>query len=175
MIEQLQQQQIDRDEALELCEKNPSAIAQVLAAAVKKYGKSAVEVEQAALDAGERVSNHLRRHLRLLNSISNVAPLLGLLGTVLGMIEAFNAIAASDPMTRSQLLAGGIGHAMITTAAGLMVAIPAYLAYMYFLGRTDRLIMEMDEFAQQVVEAISAEGLAENDQSRSRSRSRKAA
>lgn len=175
LIEQLQQQQIDREEALELCERNPSAIAQILAAAVKKYGKPAVEVEQAVLDAGERVSNQLRRHLRLINSISNVSPLLGLLGTVLGMIEAFNAIASSDQAARSQLLAGGIGHAMLTTAAGLLVAIPAYLSYMYFLGRTDRLIMEMDEFAQQVVEAISAEGLAESDHSRSRSRSRKAA
>lgn len=175
LIEQLQQQQIDREEALELCERNPSLFATILVAAVKRYGRSAVEVEQAVVDAGERVAGHLRKHLRILNSISNVAPLLGLLGTVLGMIEAFNAISNADPSARSTLLAGGIGHAMLTTAGGLMVAIPAYLAYMYFLGRTDKLLIEMDRHAQQVVEAISAEGLAENDTSRSRGRSKRAA
>ena len=175
LVEQLQQQQIDREEALELCQKNPSMIAQIMVAAVKKYGRSAVEVEQAVLDAGERVSNQMRKHLRILNAISNVAPLLGLLGTVLGMIEAFKGIAVADAATRSQLLAGGIGHAMLTTAGGLLVAIPAYLAYMYFLGRSDKLLIEMDSYAQQVVEAISAEGLAENDSSRSRSRSKRAA
>lgn len=173
LIEQLQQQQIEKDEALELCERNASPFALILTAAVKKYGKPAVEIEQSILDAGERVTFLLRRHLRLLNSISNVAPLLGLLGTVLGMIEAFNGLATADSSTRSQLLAGGIGHAMLTTAAGLMVAIPAYLSYMYYLGRTDRLLMEMDEYAQQVVEAISAEGLSESEYGKGRGRARR--
>jgi biopolymer transport protein ExbB len=172
LLEQLEQQQIDREEAIALCEKNSSPISQIMLAAAKKYGRPAVEVEQAAIDAGERVSNYLRRHLRLLNSISNVTPLLGLLGTVLGMIEAFNAIATADAMGRPELLAGGIGTALITTAAGLLVAIPAYLAYMYFLGRADRLVMEMDRYVQQVIDSISAEGLSENA-SRSRARSRK--
>lgn len=175
LIEQLQQQQIDREEALELCERNPSAIASILAAALKRYGRPAVEVEQAVLDAGERESNHLRRHMRLLNAISNVAPLLGLLGTVMGMIQSFNDIAGSQAMGRPEMLAGGISQALLTTAAGLLVAIPAYLMYMYFLGRTDRLIMEMDSHAQQLVDTICAEGLSENESKGSRSRSRKAA
>jgi biopolymer transport protein ExbB len=175
LIEQLQQQQIDREEALELCERNPSAIANILSAAVKRYGRPSVEVEQAVLDAGERETNQLRRHLRLLNAISNVAPLLGLLGTVLGMIQSFNDIAGAQAMGRPEMLAGGIGQALLTTAAGLLVAIPAYLMYMYFLGHTDRLVMEMDRHAQALIEAISAEGLQENDTSRTRSRSRKAA
>ena len=175
LIEQLQQQQIEKEEALELCERNPSPIAQIFVAAVKKYGRPAVEVEQSVLDSGERVTYQLRRHLRLLNAISNVSPLLGLLGTVLGMIEAFNAISTQEAMGRPELLAGGIGHAMLTTAAGLLVAIPAYLAYMYFLGRTDRLVMEMDVYAQQVIDAISAEGLSESEHGKSRSKSRRSA
>lgn len=175
LIEQLQQQQIEKDEAIELCERNPSPIANILSAAVKKYGRSAVEVEQAVLDAGEREGNLLRRNMRLLNAISNVSPLLGLLGTVLGMIQAFNDIANAQAMGRPDLLAGGISQALLTTAAGLLVAIPAYLAYMFFLGRTDKLIMEMDMYAQRLTEVISAEGLQENDTSRNRSRSRKAA
>ncbi len=175
LIEQLQQGQIDREEALELCERNPSPIAAILAAAVKKYGRSAVEVEQAVLDAGERESNLLRRNMRLLNAISNVSPLLGLLGTVLGMIQAFNDIASAQAMGRPDLLAGGISQALLTTAAGLLVAIPAYLIYMFFLGRTDKLVMEMDSYAQRLVEVVSAEGLQENDSTRTRSRARKAA
>ncbi len=175
LIEQLQQQQIDRDEALELCERNPSPIATILSAAVKKYGRPTVEVEQAVLDAGERESNLLRRNMRLLNAISNVSPLLGLLGTVLGMIQAFNDISSAQAMGRPDLLAGGISQALLTTAAGLLVAIPAYLLYMFFLGLTDKLILEMDSHAQRLVEVVSAEGLQENDTSRNRSRSRKAA
>ncbi|MCU0715468.1 MAG: MotA/TolQ/ExbB proton channel family protein [Pirellula sp.] len=175
LIEQLQQQQIDRDEALELCERNPSSIATLLAAAVKRYGRPAVEIEQAVLDAGERETNNLRRHMRLLNAISNVAPLLGLLGTVMGMIQSFNDISGSQAMGRPEMLAGGISEALLTTAAGLLVAIPAYLMYMYFLGHTDRLITEMDMHSQRLVDAISAEGLQESDSSRGRTRSRKAA
>jgi len=175
LIEQIEQQQMDRDEAIDLCVKNPSPIATICAAALKRYGRPAVEVEQMVLDAGERVSNQLRKHLRVFSAISNVTPLLGLLGTVLGMIEAFNSIAGSNAMGRPELLAGGIGQALITTAAGLLVAIPAYLAYMYFISKTDRLLMEMDAYAQKVVDAISSEGLAELDSGRSRSRSRRAA
>ncbi len=174
-IEQLEQQQMDREEAIELCNKNPSPIAQIFAAAMKRYGRPAVEVEQVVLDSGERVTNELRKHLRLFNAISNVTPLFGLLGTVLGMIEAFNAISGSNAMGRPELLAGGIGQALLTTAAGLLVAIPAYISYIFFLSRTDRLVMEMDGYAQQVIDAISSEGLQEMDGGRSRSRSRRAA
>jgi biopolymer transport protein ExbB len=175
LIEQLQQGQIDREEALELCERNPSPIATIMTAGVKRYGRSAVELEQAVLDAGERESNQLRKYMRLLSAISNVAPLLGMLGTVMGMIQSFNDISGSQAMGRPEMLAGGISQALLTTAFGLMVAIPAYLLYIYFLGRTDRLTMEMDSYAQKLVEVISAEGLQENDATRTRSRSRKAA
>ena len=174
VIEQLEQQQLGRDEALALCEENGSPIAEIFAGALKKYGRSAVEVEQAVVDAGERVVSQMRKYLRLFNSISNLTPLLGLLGTVLGMIDAFNTIARADAMGRPELLAGGIGMALITTAAGLCVAIPSYTAYAFFLGRIDKLILEMDSHAQSIVEIISAEGLQESGKSRSRSRSRAA-
>lgn len=174
VIEQLEQQQLGRDEALALCEENGSPIAEIFAGALKKYGRSSVEVEQAVVDAGERVVSQMRKYLRLFNSISNLTPLLGLLGTVLGMIDAFNTIARADAMGRPELLAGGIGTALITTAAGLCVAIPSYTAYAFFLGRIDKLILEMDSHAQSIVEIISAEGLQESGKSRSRARSRAA-
>lgn len=170
VIEQLEQQQLDRDEAIALCEENGSPVAQLFQAALKRYGRQSVEIEQAVLDAGERVTNSLRSYLRLFSTISNVTPLLGLLGTVLGMIEAFNAIAETGAMGKPELLAGGIGQALLTTAAGLFVAIPAYTAYAYFLARADKLIIEMDTHVQRVIELVSAEGLQESGRSRGRSR-----
>jgi biopolymer transport protein ExbB len=172
-MEVLEQQQIDREEALALCEENGSPIAELFSSAIKKWGRPCVEVEQAVLDCGERISTSLRRYLRVMNAISNVSPLLGLLGTVLGMIEAFNAIASADAMGRPELLASGISQALLTTAAGLAVAIPAYLIYMFYLGRVDRLIIEMDQLSQQVVDYISAEGLQEAGRAR-RSRAKAA-
>ncbi len=156
-LEQLREGRIDREEALELCEKNRSPVSQVFAAAVSKWGRPAVEVEQAIIDSGERMANELRRYLRMFNGISTICPLLGLLGTVLGMIRAFNAIATSDAMGRPELLAAGIGQALLTTAAGLTVAIPALIAYLFFVSRVDRLVMDIDALGQQVVAEVSAD------------------
>jgi biopolymer transport protein ExbB len=165
-IAQLREGQLDREKALELCEENGSPVAQVFAAAAKKWGRTSVEVEQAILDSGERVTNHLRRHLRLLNGISQVGPLLGLLGTVVGMIISFNGLASSGESGERELLAGGIAQALLTTAAGMVVAIPALIAYLYFIGRVDRLIMEIDSLGQEIVEIISAEAIADSKASR---------
>jgi len=155
-LEQIREGQLDRDAAAELCENNGSPVAAVFAAAVNKWGRPAVEVEQAIIDEGERVTNGLRRYLRLFNGISTISPLLGLLGTVLGMIRAFNAIATADAMGRPELLAAGISQALLTTAAGLTVAIPALIAYLFFVGRVDRLIIDIDALGQQLVGLISA-------------------
>jgi biopolymer transport protein ExbB len=161
-LEQLKGSQLSRDSALELCEESGSPVARVFAAAVKKWGRPAVEVEQAVIDAGERVTYELRRYLRLFNGISSVAPLMGLLGTVLGMIASFNAITSSSAMGKAELLAGGIGQALLTTAGGLFVAIPALLAYMFFQSRVEVLVMDIDAAAQQVVDIVSAEGIEAN-------------
>ena len=157
VLEQLEQQQIAQEEALELCEENASPIAELFETALKKWGRPAVEIEQAVMDAGEHVTSQLRRYLRLFSTIANLAPLLGLLGTVLGMIDAFNAIAQADAMGRPEMLASGIGGALLTTAAGLCVAIPAYTAYAYFVGRSDQLILEMDKLSQSLIELVCAE------------------
>lgn len=160
ILEQLKEGQLDREKALQLCADNRSPVAIVFAAAVKKWGRASVEVEQAILDSGERVTNQLRRHLRLFSGISQVGPLLGLLGTVVGMITSFNAISASDAVGKQELLAGGIAQALLATAAGMFVAIPALMAYLFFVSRVDSLITEIDSLGQQLVELISADGLA---------------
>jgi biopolymer transport protein ExbB len=163
---QVREGALDRTEALERCEDESSHIARVFAAGVRKWGKPAVEVEQAVLDEGERIANVLRRYLRVLNGVSTVSPLLGLLGTVWGMIQAFNVIANSPAMGRAEMLAGGISVALITTATGLLVAIPALIFYLFFVGRVDGLIMEVDHYGQELVNLISHEGLEDRKSTR---------
>jgi len=172
-MHQIREGEIDRDQALELCDESGSPVADVLAGAVRKWGRPAVEVEQAVIDAGERTTNGLRRYLRVLNGVATVSPLLGLLGTVFGMIVAFNAIATADAMGRPELLASGISQALLTTAAGLTVAIPALILYMYFISRVDRLIIDIDALGQELVNMISAEGLQNKDNPKSRRGSRR--
>jgi biopolymer transport protein ExbB len=172
---QLRENALDRSEALQRCEEESSHIARVFSAAVRKWGKPAVEVEQAVLDEGERIANVLRRYLRVLNGVSTVSPLLGLLGTVWGMIQAFNVIATSPAMGRAEMLAGGISVALITTAAGLLVAIPALILYLYFVGRVDALIMQIDHYGQEVVNLISYEAIEDRKSSRLTIPRRKAA
>lgn len=167
--------QLSYDEATELCEAFDCPVAEVFRAAVRRWGRPMFEVEQAVMDAGDRVGDGLKRFLRVFHAISNVAPLLGLLGTVLGMIEAFEMISSEASLGRPDMLASGISVALMTTAGGLSVAIPAYLAYMYFSSKSDRYLNEIDKLCQRVVDTISAEGL-ENAGSGSRgNRKRRAA
>ena len=164
-FEHLQEGKLDSKSALKLCEENGSPIAMIFSHGLRKWGKSSVEVEQAIIDGGERQLSQLRKNLRVLNGASTVAPLLGLLGTVVGMIESFNTIATKAAMGKSEELAAGIGLALLTTAAGLMIAIPALIMYMYLSGRVDALVIEMDGLSQELVDMISAEGLAEQARS----------
>lgn len=171
-LQQTREGTLSRDEALVLCQQNGSPVAEVFAAAVRKWGRPAVEVEQAIIDAGERVTNGLRRYLRVINGVATVSPLLGLLGTVVGMIRAFNAIATSDALGRPELLATGISEALLTTAAGLSVAIPALIFYLFFVSRVDRLIIDIDTLGQELVGAISAEQLQDKPKQVRASKSR---
>jgi len=160
-IEQLQSRQISRGEAIDACEENGSPAAKVFAAAVRRWGRPAVEIEQAAIDACEREVNHLRRYRRVFNGVATVGPLLGLLGTVFGLIRSFNDVAGAGAMGRPDLLARGFGEALITTAMGLLVAIPAMVLHWFFTSRVDRLAMRLDETCQQVIDEISQEALGE--------------
>ena len=159
LLQQIREGELDRSQALALCDENESPAAAVLAGAVRKWGRPAVEVEQAIIDAGERATNGLRRYLRVFSAVSTIAPLLGLLGTVFGMIQAFNAVAVSDALGRPELLAKGVSQALLTTAFGLVVAIPALLVYYVFVSRVDHLITDIDALGQELVHLISAEEL----------------
>ncbi len=148
----------DLDLALEACEQHGGPVARVLQAALLRlpYGRQAVEAAFAEASLLEEQS--LTRGLRPLATIAQVAPLLGLLGTVTGMIIAFGEISASGTGNPG-LLAGGIGQALVTTAAGLIVAIPVLIGQNYLASRVDSVLTEIDrrreELMANVVQAVA--------------------
>lgn len=176
-LTQLTNGELDQDAAVILCERDDSPMANVFKAGIQKWGRPAVEVEQAVLDEGERTSNKLRKYLRLINGVATLSPLFGLLGTVLGMIYAFDSIAAASAsaVDPKSLIATGISQALLTTAAGLSVAIPALIAYLFFSSRVDKHIMDIDALGMKVVNLISAEALAIEEEAQPKTRSRKKA
>ncbi len=151
--------QLSYEEASAICEEFDCPVAEVFQAAVKRWGRPMLEIEQAVMDAGDRVAEDLQRFQRVFHAISNVAPLIGLLGTVLGMIAAFESMSTGATGSDPGSLSAGISTALVTTAGGLFVAIPAYLAYIYFGSKSDQYLHEIDRLCQRVIDCISAEGL----------------
>jgi biopolymer transport protein ExbB len=144
------------DEAVEACQapENQSLFSHVVLAGLERYQGSEfgfAEYKAAVEEAGEDETAQLYRKTEVLGVIGSVAPMLGLLGTVLGMIKSFNTIAASGGMARPEELAGGIGQALVTTLMGLIVAIPTMIAFSYFRNRIDSLIAETGKRVEQVL------------------------
>lgn len=160
-VEQLQSGEFSRQKAIDACEASGSPVAKVFAAAVRRWGRPAVEIEQSVIDACEREVVQLRRYRRVFNGVATIAPLLGLLGTVFGLIRSFNDVVAAGAMGRPDMLAGGFGEALITTAMGLLVAIPAMVLYSFFTSRVDRLAVRLDESCQQVIDEIALDSTGE--------------
>jgi biopolymer transport protein ExbB len=130
-----------------------SPLGRVLAAGLANHDKGRDIMKGAIEDTGRHVVHELERFLNALGTIAAISPLLGLLGTVIGMIEAFDAIT-SQGVGDPRMLSGGIGEALITTAAGLIVAIPALLGYRYLRGVVDFLVIEMEKEAMKLVQAF---------------------
>ncbi|MBN1878829.1 MotA/TolQ/ExbB proton channel family protein [bacterium] len=131
-------------EAITLCENYKGPIASIMKAGLLKTGKSREEIETAIAASGGIEMSRLERGLTGLATCSSIAPLLGFLGTVTGMIKSFEAIAAHG-MNNPALVAVGISEALITTAAGLMIGIPAMAFYNYFTAKVSKLVLEMEE------------------------------
>ncbi|KPK39113.1 MAG: hypothetical protein AMJ78_08995 [Omnitrophica WOR_2 bacterium SM23_29] len=140
------------DEALKLCESTTGPIAHILAIGIHIRKRSLEEREKMIVRAGSRIIRDLDKHLRGLAIIGNITPLLGLLGTVTGMIRAFMKIQELGGRVDASVLAGGIWEALITTAVGLSVAIPTLVAYHYFEGRVDNIASEMKDTASELLE-----------------------
>jgi len=130
-----------------------SALGQILAAGLANRHRGREHIKEAIEDTGRHVVHELERFLNMLGTIAAVSPLLGLLGTVIGIITAFNAITqqgVGDP----KMLSGGIGQALIATAAGLIVAIPSLMGYRYLRGKVDGLVIAMEKEALKLVRSL---------------------
>jgi biopolymer transport protein ExbB len=144
-------------EAAQVCERTRGPIAAILHAGLLRADRGPEAVEKAIETSGTIEMAFLERGLVALSSVANVAPLIGFLGTVSGMISAFEAIANADNVN-AKLVASGISEALITTATGLMVAIPASLGHSFFLSVIDRFIIEMEETSAELVEELTQIG-----------------
>ena len=136
--------------------RNGSLLGRTLAAGLVNRNHPREVMKEAIEEEGRQVVHELERYLNTLGTIANISPLLGLLGTVIGMIKVFTAITSSG-VGNPAVLAGGISEALITTAAGLSVAIPAVIFHRYLSGRVDRIVMRMEEQALKLVEVMQGE------------------
>ncbi|MCQ9207185.1 MAG: MotA/TolQ/ExbB proton channel family protein [Omnitrophica bacterium] len=145
-------------EAVDMCNSTRGPIARILKSGIMKYDKQKSEMKEAIADAGVHEVPLLEKNLGVLATIAHIAPLLGLLGTVVGMLKAFQVIEAKAmsmvPVSPGDL-AGGIWEALITTVAGLAVAIPTYVAYNYLVSRVDNFVLDMEKSATELVNLLS--------------------
>lgn len=142
-------------EAISICDKSKGPIPRILKVGILKHDRSHEEIKEAVEDASSFEVPYLEKYLAILATIATIAPLLGLLGTVTGLIRAFMVIQLKGGLVNPGDLAGGIWEALITTVAGLTVAIPTYIAYNYFVSRINGFITEMEKSATRLLDIFS--------------------
>jgi biopolymer transport protein ExbB len=140
--------------------RSSSALGRILAAGLVNRHRSRDLIKEAIEDTGRHIVHELERFLNTLGTIAGISPLLGLLGTVIGMIKVFSAIMVHGVGNANQL-AGGISEALITTAAGLTVAIPSFFFYRHFKGKVEAYVVSMEEQAINLIEAIERGNVAQ--------------
>lgn len=142
-------------EAIEFTRDNDSPAANILYAGLERHEEGTERIMKAIENQGLIEMSKLEKGLVVLATLTNVAPLLGFLGTVIGMIIAFQSIEAAGEV-EATLVAGGIKVALLTTAIGLMIAIPVSIGHNYFVARIDSLVIDMEESAQKMVDTLHA-------------------
>jgi len=143
--------QLERSKIEEISKQ--SALGKILATGLNNRHLERDRIKESIEEAGRQVVHEMERFLNTLGTIASISPLLGLLGTVIGMIKVFNAITSAG-VGNAAPLAGGISQALITTAAGLSVAIIALIFHRYFRGRVDELVVKMEEEAIKMVDVL---------------------
>jgi len=145
-------------EAMEICDKTPGPIAHILKAGILKYDRPRPQIVESIEDASLYEIPRIEKNLNALATIAHISPLLGLLGTVTGMVRCFQTIQAKatsfHPVSPGDL-AGGIWEALLTTVAGLIVAIPTFVAYNYLAGRINHYILEMEKASTELVNFLT--------------------
>jgi len=142
-------------DAIDVCDETDGPVARIMKAGLLKHNRSKEDIREAIEDAGHLEIPRLERYLSALATVANIAPLLGLLGTVTGMIKAFAQIQHKEGLVNPADLAGGINSALVTTAAGLSIAIPTLVAYNYFVSRVENMVLEMEISSSELVELLT--------------------
>jgi biopolymer transport protein ExbB len=158
-LERLSSGKLDRDRAAELCRAHDSSAARIFTLAVSAWGQPAIAIRQSlSLDAAGEIAD-LKRNVRVLNGMATLAPLLGLLGTVVGLIQSFDSLGGRVGPSRGEALAQGISLALVSTALGLGIAVVSVAVYYYLLNRIDVLVRDLEDNARKVIDLISSEAL----------------
>jgi biopolymer transport protein ExbB len=142
-------------EAVAICDATPGPVARLVKLAILNRDRGREGVREALEDAGFLEVPRLEEKLNVLATIAQVAPLLGLLGTVLGFIQTFAKIEAAGLLAHVGQLSGGVWQALICTAAGLALAIPAYAGYNYLVGRVNSIVLDMEQVSTEVLNILS--------------------
>jgi biopolymer transport protein ExbB len=148
----LQEQKIP--EATTLCKRHESPMTRILLVAILNYDRSKPEIKEMIEDQGRQEVPVLERNLTTLGTIASISPFLGLLGTVVGLLKVFEAIAQAGGVTNAAVLSEGIHNALITTVGGLCVAIPALVAYNYFARKAEGLILEIERVSLRLLNIL---------------------
>jgi len=146
------------DEARRACEMATGPVAAIFRAGLSRADQSEERIRQAIQEAGEREVSALEKHVGSLATIAGGAPLLGFLGTVVGMIQAFQQIERLGGNVNASVLAGGIWQALLTTAAGLTVGLVCFFAHNYIVGRIQFIVREMEERSSELLETLTNGG-----------------
>lgn len=147
------------DRAIKLCNAAPSAaLPKVIKAGLTRANKGEMEIQNAVEEATLEVVPQIMKRTPALQALANIATLLGLLGTIIGLIEAFEALKDATPDTRQQLLSQGIALAMNTTAFGLIVAIPCMVAHLFLSGMTKKIVDEIDQHSVKLENLLVSRG-----------------
>ena len=138
-------------EAITLCDNTPGPVARILGAAILAYERGDEDIRNAIDEAALEELPKLERHVQVLSTLAFVMPLLGFVGTVLGMMEAFQAARNAGEFLSASSIAGAVNSALITTAAALVVAIPAYIGYNYLVNRIQSMTLDMEKAALEIL------------------------
>jgi len=144
-------------DAYQFCLSNVSSIANILKGALKNYERSHQDIKESIQGVGKLEANRLEQNLGVIYTIATIAPLMGFLGTVLGMVKAFQKIEALGGGVNATVLAGGIWEALITTVAGLLVGIPMLIAYNYLTIKVDNFVLGLEEDSIEMVDLVLAQ------------------
>jgi len=141
--------------ALSICEKHKGPFPTIIRVGLEKRDKTKEEIKEALIDQGRQEVRHLERGLGILETVAGIAPLLGLLGTVIGILKVFNIISVMG-VGQATALAGGISEALITTIVGLSIAIPAVVVFNYFSNKAENFVLEIEKHSTGLLTTLTS-------------------